>query len=269
MAQRKPTPPSKSAVGVKKTAGSSKPRGSAASPTGSAGKPPAKRTPTKGRSIVNQRQTPWGLIITTVVIVIFAVGIVGYAVIHKKPSSDSASSSNPYTQPELADAKQITGVTYKKEPDHSHVLTAVKYDSSPPVGGNHSQIWADCFGTVYPNAIANENAVHMLEHGAVWITYKPGLPADQIASLTKLVNGVDRMAMSPYPGLGTNISLQAWGYQLFVDNASDPRIQQFILALRFNPKTTPEQATGVTCSDPAFKRSPSTFGHPIFQLSTS
>jgi hypothetical protein len=121
---------------------------------------------------------------------------------------------------------------------------------------------ADCTGTVYPKAIANENAVHMLEHGAVWITYKPGLAGDQVASLAKLVNGVDHTAMSPYPGLKTNISLQAWNYQLFVDNASDPRIQQFIGAFRANPKTTPE--AGASCADAAFKAKPSTFGHPVF-----
>jgi hypothetical protein len=232
------------------------------------GKPPVKRPPGKpGRSIVNQRQTPWGLIITTVVIVAFAAAVVGIAV--TRGSGSGSSSSNPYTQPELADAKQISGVLYKAEPDHTHVFTAVTYNTTPPTGGNHSQIWADCDGTVYPNAIANENAVHMLEHGAVWITYQPGLPASQVATLSKLVNGIDRMAMSPYPGLKTAISLQAWDYQLFVTSASDPRIQEFIDALRYNPKTTPEQAAGVTCSDPQFKANPSTFGHPIFELPAS
>ena len=38
--------------------------------------------------------------------------------------------------------------------------------------------------------------------------------------------------MSPYPGLDAPISLQAWGYQLKVDNADDPRIDDFIKALR-------------------------------------
>ena len=224
------------------------------------GRPPVKKKP--GKSIVNQKQTPWGLIITTVVIVVFAAGIVTYAIAnHKSPVS-----KDPYKQPEIAAAKKIKGMQYKAEPDHTHVGEAVKYDTTPPTGGNHSPVWADCAGTVYPNAIANENAVHMLEHGSVWITYKPGLPAAQVATLAKLVNGVDRMAMSPYPGLKTNISLQAWNYQLFVDNASDARINDFIAALRFNSKTTPENSAGVTCADAAFKKKPSTFGHPIFQL---
>jgi hypothetical protein len=227
------------------------------------GRPPVKKK--QGKSIVNQKQTPWGLVITTVLIVVFAASIVTYAIVNHKSGSGS-DTSNPYKQPEIAAAKAIKGVVYKVEPDHTHVSELVKYNTSPPTGGNHSPIWADCAGTVYPKAIANENAVHMLEHGAVWITYKPGLAKDQVAVLAKQVDGVDRMAMSPYPGLKTNISLQAWNYQLFVNSASDPRIADFIAALRFNSKTTPENANGVTCADAAFKKTPSTFGKPIFNL---
>ena len=103
------------------------------------------------------------------------------------------------------------------------------------MGGPHAPIWADCTGTVYPNQIASENAVHDLEHGAVWITYKPGLPADQLDVLTKLVAGNQYMLLTPYAGLKTNVSLQAWGYQLFVDSATDPRVKQFVDVLKQNP----------------------------------
>jgi hypothetical protein len=48
-----------------------------------------------------------------------------------------------------------------------------------------------------------------------------------------------------------------------VSSPTDPRIQKFIDALRYNPKTTPEY--GATCSDPTFKAHPSTFGHPLEQ----
>jgi hypothetical protein len=244
MAQRKPppTPASRKAPPTKSKV--------------SGARPPAKKP---GKSIVNQKQTPWALIATTAVVVIFAAAIVVYAVTRHKSNTDG---NDPYRRPEIADAKAIPGLIFKVEPDHDHVQGVITYDTAPPVGGNHSQYWADCSGTVYPNAIANENAVHMLEHGAVWITYKPGLAKSQVDTLAKLVNGVDRMAMSPYPNLKADISLQAWGYQLFVDKASDPRVQEFVDALRYNQKTTPEPSA--SCSQPTFKTHPSTFGQPLW-----
>jgi hypothetical protein len=279
MAQRKPAPSKSGAAKAGATKpgaakpGAAKPSGArptaTARPTGrpgaaaGGGRPPVTRKP--GKSIVNQRQTPWGLIITSAVIVVFAAVIVIVAVTHKKSTSNqpTAMIGNNKTSylNELRAAADIKGVTFKPEADRGHVDGTVKYDVTPPIGGNHSAYWADCSGTVYANAIANENAVHMLEHGAVWITYRPGLAASDVATLSALVNGHDQMAMSPYPGLSSPISLQSWGYQLKVDSASDPRIQQFIDALKYNPKTTPEY--GATCSQPTFKAHPSTFGSPL------
>lgn len=242
-----------------------KPRPAATGPARNAASPrPPARKP--GKSIVNQKQTPWGLIVTTIVLVLFAGGIVTYAVTrHNDTSAQGGMAANPenrtYVLPEVAAAKKIPGIIYKQEPNHNHVTDTVKYDSSPPVGGNHSPYWADCTGTVYDHQIANENAVHMLEHGAVWVTYNPKTAtAADINQLKTDVAGIDRMAMSPYAGLKTPISLQAWNYQLFVNKGTDPRIEQFIEALRDNPKTLPEDAS---CSDPAFKADKSTPGHPF------
>lgn len=241
-------------------------------PSSPAARPPAKKPP-KGKSIVNQKQTPWGLIIAAIAVVVFAGAVVGIVIAtHKSGGTPTAASSgsqsvdknDPYRQPELPAAAAITGVTYRVEGSHTHVDGSLKYDSSPPVGGDHSQYWADCTGTVYAQPIANENAVHMLEHGAIWITYNAKtLPASGLKDLEKYVAGIDRMALSPYPDLKTAISLQAWGYQLFVSSPSDPRIAQFIAALKYNPKTTPEY--GATCSQASFKAHPSTFGHPLWQ----
>jgi hypothetical protein len=281
MAQRKSAPASKSAsrpTAAKKAAGArpagtSRPSQTRTAPGTSAGRPGGARPPARkpGKSIVNQKQTPWGLIAATVAVVVFAAAIVIVVIATHKSGSDSpknathggqaVNKNNTYTQPELPAAAAIKGVTYRVEAQHTHVEGTIKYDASPPVGGNHDQYWANCTGTVYSKQIANENAVHMLEHGAVWITYNP----DKIkgAALTKLktyVQGIDRMALSPYAGLKTPISMQAWGYQLFLQSPTDPRIAQFIKALKFNPKTTPENAS---CSDPLFKASESTPGHPF------
>lgn len=261
MAQRKPssTSTARKASAAKASASAAKaaarPAAKPAAKTAASGRPPAKRP---GKSIVNQRQTPWALIITTIVVVVFAVAIIVFAVTRHKSHSNAASYLN-----ELPDAKAINGVVFKQEPNRNHINSGtVNYDTTPPTGGDHSPYPADCSGTVYPNAIANENAVHSLEHGAVWITYKPGLAKSDVDQLAKLVNGQNQMLMSPYPGLSSNISLQSWGYQLKVSSASDPRIQEFIDALRYNPKTTPEY--GADCSQTSFKSHPSTFGHPLF-----
>jgi hypothetical protein len=205
----------------------------------------------QSKKIVNQRQTPWGLIIGTVLVVALAIGIIGYAVSKGSKKNDSASNN----------ADKIAGIVHKSFPSGNHVNGVIKYAESPPMGGPHAPIWADCTGTVYPNQIASENAVHDLEHGAVWITYKPGLAAAQVDVLTKLVAGQQYMILTPYAGLKTNISLQAWGYQLFLDDANDARVKQFISALRLSQTNTPE--LGASCTNATFKTTPSTPGHPI------
>ncbi len=230
-----------------------------------------------GKSIVSKKQPPWGLIVASVVVVAFAIGVVAFAVTRHKSSNSASKSSSAtstaadgsdrYHLPEIAAAKAIQGVIFKVEPNHNHVTSSVSYDTSPPIGGDHSQVWGDCTGTVYAAAIANENAVHDLEHGAVWITYRPGLAASQVASLAAMVTGQDHLLMSPYPGLKTLISLQAWGYQLTVDSASDPRIASFIKLFRASHATTPEtdqSGAAISCSEPSFKLKPSTLGHPTF-----
>ncbi len=288
MAQRKSAPAGKStaakAGAAKSTAGrkvgapAARPAGAggrtsppAGRPASGPGRPPARKP---GKSIVNQKQTPWGLIAATVAVVLFAAAIVVVVIATNKSGSSGSGGkgavskggqkidkSDPYRQAALPAAMAIKGVTYRVEGEHTHVGGLVKYDSTPPIGGNHSQYWANCTGSVYDHQIANENAVHMLEHGAVWITYNPkDISGSQLATLKKYVSGVDRTALSPYAGLKTPISLQSWGYQLFLSNPADPRIAQFIKALKYNPKTTPENAS---CSDPYFKANQSKPGHPF------
>jgi hypothetical protein len=259
MAQRKS--PSGGKPAVKK--GTTRPAGKPA--TGSSAKVSAARAANvrkPGRSIVNQKQTPWGVIASIIAVVVFAAAVVVVVVVTRGDSGGGCSGANAaYCQPEVAAAKQISGVIHKVEPKHRHVNRTVKYDTTPPTGGDHSQFWADCAGTVYPNPIANENAVHGLEHGAVWLTYREGLPASDVTALANSVKGQKYVFMSPYPNLRSKVSLQAWGYQLFVNSVTDPRINQF-LALAQNPQITPE--AGASCTNAEFKAHPSTYGHPLF-----
>ncbi len=125
----------------------------------------------------------------------------------------------------------------------THLTSPVTYPQIPPVGGPHSPIWQNC--GIYDKPVANENAVHSLEHGAVWITYQPGLPADQIAQLQALVRGQTYMLLSPYTGLPSPIVASAWSTQLKLTSASDPRLADFIKTYKQGPQT-PEP--GAACS---------------------
>lgn len=118
-----------------------------------------------------------------------------------------------------------------------HVAGEVVYPQVPPVGGEHDERWLTC--TAYDQPVANRNAVHSLEHGAVWLTYDPGLPADQVEKLKARATKPYTL-LSPYPGMSTPIAVIAWGMQLKVDSADDPRIDEFINLYRNNRQTTPE-----------------------------
>ncbi|MFD3703777.1 DUF3105 domain-containing protein [Nocardia sp. NPDC058658] len=151
---------------------------------------------------------------------------------------------------------RIPGVVITEiAPGQQHVLRTqrVAYPTIPAVGGPHDSQWAACTGVVYAKALRTENAVHSLEHGAVWIAYNPAkVSAEDQATLSARVTDRQYTLMSPIPGMDHPISLQSWGHQLPLDSADDERIDQFIVALRENPYTTPE--VGATCSSPLFDR---------------
>ncbi|WP_260478904.1 DUF3105 domain-containing protein [Kibdelosporangium aridum] len=164
----------------------------------------------------------------------------------------STPSQSTAAQPEDVSLK-IPGVEVKKYRDSGHVEmpTRVAYDQSPPFGGYHDASWAACNGVVYTKAVRNENLVHSLEHGAVWIAYNPEtLPAAGVEALAKKVTGVPYMVMSPYPGLDKPVSLQSWEHRLKLDDPADPRIDAFVTALKQNEYTHPEP--GATCDNPEF-----------------
>ncbi len=129
---------------------------------------------------------------------------------------------------------------------HTHVLGPVVYSVQPPVGGDHNPVWANC-GT-YTAPIPNERGVHDLEHGAVWVTYRPGLPATQVSRLRAFVERQSRigpsrsryMDLTPYPGLHSPIVISSWGFQLKVTSPTDPRLQRFVDTFRSSPTYTPE-----------------------------
>lgn len=113
----------------------------------------------------------------------------------------------------------------------------------PPVGGIHDPAWQNC--GIYAQPVETKNAIHSMEHGAVWIAYQPDLPSEDVSKLQEIVGDETYLLLTPYPNLASKIVLTAWGVQLEIDSVADERIDKFISVYRNGPQT-PEP--GASCS---------------------
>jgi hypothetical protein len=130
-------------------------------------------------------------------------------------------------------------------PSRNHVTTHVTYPQNPPVGGDHNPVWMNC--GVYSSPVVIEAAVHSMEHGAVWIVYRPDLPKAQVDTLVRLVRGKPYVLLSPWAdtSIPAPIVASAWGLQLKAESASDPAIAAFVKMYAGGPQA-PEP--GAPCS---------------------
>ncbi|KGN30310.1 hypothetical protein N802_09425 [Knoellia sinensis KCTC 19936] len=147
----------------------------------------------------------WGAAAVAIALI---VGSVAFAVIRDRANTPSldAVKSTPYE-----------GGTHTQEP--------VTYKENPPVGGEHNPVWLNC--GVYDSPVPKENAVHSLEHGAVWVTYQPDLPEADVEKLKDVLPDT-YVVLSPYEGLPTPVVASTWGHQIQLTGADDPRLEEFV-----------------------------------------
>jgi hypothetical protein len=147
-------------------------------------------------------------------------------------------------EPRVAEATPIAGVEVFEVASSDHTTDAVSYPQDPPAGGPHDPSWQKC--EFYAAPVRNENAVHSLEHGAVWITYQAGLPQEERDALRELAGTNPFILVSPYPNLPDPVVASAWGAQLRLPTVDDPRLQEFIARYANNgPEPGANCASGV------------------------
>lgn len=167
------------------------------------------------RGLARRRRSrlTWWIVGSTAALVV--IGLVAASIIFApKPATYDAGG----TGAEIEGVETFTNET-------KHVEGTVDYPQNPPAGGPHNQYWLNC--GVYDQPQQNENAVHSLEHGAVWVTYDAArVSGDELATLRSLLPSTYAI-LSPYEGLPSPIVVSGWNTQLKVDSASDPRIAEF------------------------------------------
>jgi hypothetical protein len=107
----------------------------------------------------------------------------------------------------------------------------IEYDRQPPTNGDHAPIWQNC--GFYGKPIQDRYAVHSMDHGVVWITYRPDLSADQVDEL-RPYGEEDYVIVSPYPGQDAPVIATSWRVQLELNGAGDPRLRKFVDQFRIS-----------------------------------
>jgi hypothetical protein len=132
----------------------------------------------------------------------------------KKPDAAQPSPDNP------PDGIEV----YPATTNHT-VEGPIEYESHPPTNGDHDPLWQNC--GFYEEPIEDRHAVHSMDHGVVWITYRPDLPEQQITSL-RPYGKVNYVIASPYPGQDAPVVATSWRVQLELNGAEDPRLRRFV-----------------------------------------
>lgn len=117
-----------------------------------------------------------------------------------------------------------------------HTDDEVDYELLPPPGGPHADAWHAC--GVYDRRLRDENVVHSLEHGTIWITHDPELSSDEVDELAEQLP--PKGILSPHPEQDARVVITVWGRRLEVDEADDPRLELFVR----------EYADGATAPEP-------------------
>ncbi|OCG72693.1 DUF3105 domain-containing protein [Microbacterium sediminis] len=124
------------------------------------------------------------------------------------------------------DGSAIEGVeTFENDTTHVEIGTEVDYAQTPSAGGEHYPYWLNC--GIYTEPQEDEYATHSMEHGAVWLTYDPAQVSDDDIARLEAITPRTYAILSPYEGMDSPISIQAWNAQLKVDSADDPRLGEF------------------------------------------
>ncbi|MCX5557146.1 DUF3105 domain-containing protein [Streptomyces sp. NBC_00038] len=184
------------------------------------------------------------LVIGASVVVVAGLVVGGVVLVQSQSDKDDTAGDS-----KAASGRFTTGSdgvkTWSEKLSQTHVTKTVDYPMEPPVGGDHNAVWMNCNGDVYTKAVDNMNAVHSLEHGAVWVTYNSKAADADVKALAEKVKKTPYTLMSPVEDQADPIMLSAWGKQRTVTSATDANVDKFLESF-VQGEQTPEPGAACT-----------------------
>lgn len=148
----------------------------------------------------------------------------------------------------------LPGVSYANQgQDHVPLDHKDTYNSNPPTSGPHYQSpgnWG-----MYDYESNDKIFIHNLEHGGIWISYKPSVSKEVVAELNDFVKsfGGSKLVASPRSANDTDVAIAAWT-RLYTFNISGGHLsaqqkkdlETFYVRLKNRgPENVPDAMTGV------------------------
>jgi len=110
--------------------------------------------------------------------------------------------------------------------EHISARDNVSYKTNPPTSGDHlaeAKTWG-----VYSDEIDDKAAVHGLEHGGIWISYKD-ISDDEIQFLKEIgKNNSQSVIVSPRSENEDKIVIASWGKMMKLESVDKVLIQKYI-----------------------------------------
>ncbi|MDP2936738.1 MAG: DUF3105 domain-containing protein [Dehalococcoidia bacterium] len=180
-----------------------------AGPGSGSGLPPGMHGEKGKKSTPKAGMPPWVFLVAGVVLVVLVV--LGVVLLSSGPKEQATVRSIP-----------IQGNQHVK-PGDPHPA----YNSNPPTSGWHYEDPAP-WG-VSESEIPDEQAIHNMEHGGIWLTYGPSLDSETVNKLRELVKSYrSKVLLTPRAKNDSKMALTAWGKLDTMDSFDEGRIRAFI-----------------------------------------
>lgn len=160
-----------------------------------------------------------------VFIAVLAIIIIGFAVPVITSNKDKpAQGPRPGTEHKELGQQHVNGLTSKPN-TKLEIATSGDHDQQPLP-------WQ-----VYDQEVPDANAIHNLEHGGIYISYKPDLPADQIAKIKSLFSKpYSRKSFSPIKAIvapraanSAPIVMSSWTRSMKLDKYDEGKMVEYYL----------------------------------------
>jgi len=169
------------------------------------------------KNVLLKKMRNWGI-----VIIVFIMGVIGFIQLTKK------------TPEQIQFEQEVKAVSLEGKVeefpiegrDHVPAGTDVEYKTNPPTSGSHlaeAEKWG-----IFSNEIDDMAAVHSMEHGGIWISYKD-ITQEEISSLEEVSKqNSQSTVVSPRSGNDGKIVIASWGKMVKLETAEKALIQKYI-----------------------------------------